>query len=184
MAALNPRQRAYVLALVELPDGPGILRTAALRAGYGTPQSSSKSINQIASSLWHNEKIQRAYSEVGRKHLGKLGIRALKAAEKILDDPTHKDFFKCAKMALQYSWPLETLQTIEVHHSRVDPAEGAELCRRFAQEFDIPLERLLGAGRPKLIEAAATKVIEPVRRFMEGGNAIAEIKPKKQDARK
>ena len=167
MAKLNVKQQAFVLNVIELPDEPGILIRAARAAGYGTATSSSRSLCTIASRLWNSKRVQDAYYEIGRGHLGKLAIRGLKGIEKVLDEgPTHKDFFKCAKTALQYGWPIETTQNINVVH-RETVAFDPRLMERFSAEFGIPLERLLGTSRPQ----------EDVNKLMNGSIKLIEATP-------
>jgi hypothetical protein len=164
-AALTEKQKRFVLCLLELPDESGVLTKAAIRAGYGTATSSKHSMEQIASRLWRSRSIQDAYYECGRLHLGKLGLRALKGAEKILDAGVeHKDFYKTVRMALGYCWPMETTQNINVRHEhKLSQEEGDELARRLAIEAGKPENFFLG-GKP-LIEGEAVRLFDEKQHF-------------------
>jgi hypothetical protein len=156
MQALTERQRKFVMTLLALPDELGVLTKAAKISGYGTPSSSQHVFEQIGSRLWNSPRVRDAFYEHGRRDLARLGLRALKGLDKILDAGVeHKDFYKAVRMALGYCWPLE--QQINVtHEHRISQEEGEELARRMAAELGVSIERLLGASSvPPVIEGQA-----------------------------
>lgn len=160
MQALTTMQRRFVVSLYELPPGRGCLKNAAKRAGYGRG-SNDKTLRQISSALWNNEKIRRAYQEVGYRYIGHTAVAAIKAARELLFQPTHPDHLKACKLFIDRGWPIETHshQKIDVAHShafRVSDDEAVELAKRLAAELGVPEEKLLGwswkasSSQPKL----------------------------------
>jgi len=146
MQALTEKQRKFVLSLYELPAGRGALTRAAQRAGYG---GKPNSVRQIAHALWNNEKVRRAFQEVGYKYIGTTAVAAIQAARELIFQPEHPDHLKACRMFIDRGWPLENLtkQQIDVTHTQrveLDP----RVMLRLAEELNVPLEKLVGASRP------------------------------------
>ena len=147
MLALTPRQRAFVLALYELPATRGSLAAAAARAGYSS--KNKKSLNQMAHALWNSDKIRRAFQETGYRYIGHTAVQAIKAAKELIYRPEHPDHLRACRMFIDRGWPLETLskQQIDVTHTQrveLDP----RILMRLAEQLNVPLEKLMGASRP------------------------------------
>jgi hypothetical protein len=149
MLALTPRQRAFVLALYELPPTRGALTKAAVRAGYGR-NSNTKTLAQIAHKLWTHEKIRRAFQETGYRFIGHTAVAAIQAARELIFQPTHPDHLKACRLFIDRGWPIENLskQQIDITHTHTDAPPDIRLLRRFAENLGVPLERLVGASRP------------------------------------
>ena len=94
MLALTPMQRAFVLALYELPATRGSLAAAAARAGYRS--QNKKSLNQMAHALWNSDKIRKAFQETGYRYIGHTAVQAIKAAKELIYQQDHLDHLKLA----------------------------------------------------------------------------------------
>jgi hypothetical protein len=156
MLALTVRQRAFVMALYELPATRGSLSAAAARAGYSA--KNKKSLNQMAHALWNSDKIRAAFQETGYRYIGHTAVAAIKAAKELIYQPEHPDHLKACRMFIDRGWPTESYQRVDVshqHHHQVwtpDPL----IMQALADQLGIPVNRLWGASRvePKLIESA------------------------------
>ena len=158
MAKLNHRQRAFVISLWDgKTTGSGVGVEAAICAGYGTTTSTRNSLRVIASRLMADPKIQDAMSEVGKHYIGSTAIIAFRAAKNLLNDPSHKDHARACGWFLDRYFPQVVEQKIDVVHHSKRNAEMEELARRFALELGIPVERVLGVNRAKMIEGTATE---------------------------
>jgi hypothetical protein len=146
MQALTEKQRKFVLSLYELPAGRGALTRAARRAGYG---GKPNSLRQIAHALWNNEKVRRAFQEVGYRYIGTTAVAAIQAARELIFQPEHPDHLKACRMFIDRGWPLETLskQQIDVTHTQRVELDPRQMLR-LAEELNVPLEKLMGASRP------------------------------------
>jgi hypothetical protein len=162
-----------VLALYELPAGRGALTRAAQRAGYrGKPNS----LGQMAHALWNNEKVRRAFQEVGYRYIGTTAVAAIQAARELIFQPKHPDHLKACRMFIDRGWPLESVskQQIDVTHTQRVELDPRQMLR-LAEELNVPLEKLMGASRPpeemaklfgnewrepKLIEATPVEINE------------------------
>lgn len=83
MAALNERQRVFVVALVET----GSDATAACRAaGYGTGESSDNYLRVQAHRLMHDDRVQAAVTEYARKNINLAATRASKWLNDVWQD--------------------------------------------------------------------------------------------------
>jgi hypothetical protein len=172
MLALTPRQRAFVLALYELPATRGSLAAAAARAGYSS--KNKKSLNQMAHALWNSDKIRMAFQETGYRYIGHTAVQAIKAAKELIYKQDHPDHLKACRLFIDRGWPVENLsrQQIDVTHTQkveLDP----RIMLRLAEELNVPLEKLMGVSsppeemaklfgadwrEPKLIEATPTEI--------------------------
>jgi hypothetical protein len=156
MLALTVRQRAFVMALYELPATRGSLSAAAARAGYNA--RNKKSLNQMAHSLWNNERVRAAFQETGYRYIGHTAVAAIKAAQELIYTPDHPDHLKACRMFIDRGWPVETYQKVDVtheHHHQVRTPDPL-IMQALADQLGIPVNRLWGASRvpePKLIEA-------------------------------
>ena len=109
-------------------------------------------MRQIAHALWNNEKVRRAFQEVGCRYIGTTAVAAIQAARELIFQPQHPDHLKAIKMFVDRGWPIETHshQKIDVAHNHelhISDAEGTKLARRLAAELGVPEEKLLGWSR-------------------------------------
>ena len=104
-ALANDRQRAFVRALFDAPKKEGRIIWAARAAGYGTAQSSVKSLSVIGSRLNVSDPIQAAISEESQRRLRSLAPSAVKALEGLVDNPKHRDHARGIAMILRQGRP-------------------------------------------------------------------------------
>jgi phage terminase small subunit len=154
MQILNSRQRAFILALFQLPPKHGSQTQALKMAGYicKSPQVYAAQ----ASRLIHDEKIQRALQEHGQKVLRAGAPRALAALASLVEDSTHKDHARAIEMTLSRVYPTETVHQVQVSHEHkvaIDPGKVmARISELMAKAGLPPMQE------PVLIEATATRV--------------------------
>jgi phage terminase small subunit len=115
-ALANDRQRAFVCALFEAPRKEGRVIYAARAAGYGTPESTNKSLSVIGSRLNVSDSIQAAIAEESQRRLRGLSPTAITALENLLGDPTHRDHARGIGMVLDRADPVATSHNITVEH--------------------------------------------------------------------
>lgn len=155
LALVNDRQRSFVIAAVEYPKKIGRWLHAARAAGYGTPQSTNKSLAAIGARLAADDRVAAALVEESRKRLRALTPSAVAALDRLIEDPKHKDHARAVAAVLDRSDPLTTTHRVEVDHQhRIDPWQVAEARERIAE-----LARRAGV-LPAPIEAEFT-VVEP-----------------------
>lgn len=152
MAALNERQRKFVLALFEAPRTHGSLIFAARAAGYGTPTSSRFSLSSMAHSLSNDPKIQAAIAETSQSYLGTLGPHAVRALKKLLSNPKHRDHGRALSIVMDRVAPTQSTAVVKVEHEAGPGMRAtAEVLARIAKiaaQIGIDAERL-----PPLIDA-------------------------------
>jgi phage terminase small subunit len=115
-ALANDKQRGFVRALFDAPRKDGRIIFAARAAGYGTPESSNKSLSVIGSRLNMSGPIQAAIAEESQRRLRSLSPTAITALENLLADPTHRDHARGIGMVLDRADPLSTTHTVKVEH--------------------------------------------------------------------
>jgi phage terminase small subunit len=163
MLALNDRQRAFVVALLE--TGGANYTKAAMMAGYGTPSSSSASMNVIASRLAHDDRIQAAMLEEAQKRLGANTILCTSTLVNIINGElpgcTVKDRTKAIEILLNRTG-LHALSEhkVKVEHSTVDDEEALRKIAFLAKRVGIDPSKLLGMGvaTPAVIEGEFVEV--------------------------
>src|SRR5580704_12315194 len=117
MAALNDKQRRFVLALYQVKPGHGAQVRAAKMAGYGKPTSTPETWAALASRLIHDEKVQAALHEHDQKVLRAAAPRALRALHGMVEDPEHRDHARAVGMVLDRVHPVETRIAIDHQHT-------------------------------------------------------------------
>jgi hypothetical protein len=142
MAALQPKQRAFVMNLFTGSSRNGRYSEAYLKAGY--VNSNPETTAACASRLLHNERVQLAISEVTRKAASSLAPEALHALTEILADPMHKDRARVATALVERAAP--SIQQIAVSHTH-------EIVDKRVEEINaLQIQRdKLGASREALI---------------------------------
>lgn len=138
MAAIEPKQRAFVQALID--SGGNNRRRAATLAGYGnTPESSNTAAHRLA----HDPKIVAAIKEEAEKVLHSAVALGAKVLVEIASDPMHKDRLKAAQSLLDRGGLL-LVQRSEVVHTHRDDNAMIERITILAQALNLDPAQLLG----------------------------------------
>lgn len=125
MQALNDRQRAFVMAMIEFP---GITFTAAaIRAGYSNVKEGAKVRGHYCA---HNPAVQAAIREEAAKRLNASSLMAANVLMHLLSDEAveAKDRIKAAGMLLDRSG-FGAAQTINVNKHVTDNSGQAIMQR-------------------------------------------------------
>jgi phage terminase small subunit len=145
MAALNERQRRFVMAMIEYP---GITQwQAAELAGYSA--SSNVLLRKTGHFLTHNPAVQVAIRAEAGKRLNSASLTAANVLMALLTDEAveAKDRIKAAGMLLDRSG-FGAAQTINVNKTTTDRT-GKAIMERIAalsQKLGVDSARLLSAG--------------------------------------
>ena len=108
--------RLYVeFYLLEKP-GYGAQVNAAMRAGFFTEKTTPMNRARIASRLHHDERIQAALVEEGRKIVRGCAPDAAKALLELVRDKDHKDHARALGMVLDRVDPMVTRTDMNVVH--------------------------------------------------------------------
>jgi phage terminase small subunit len=156
MEALNERQRKFVVALFIVKPGHGSAVRAARSAGFGTDKSSAQTMASIASRLMHDDRIIEATREYGERFLKAAGPAALRALEKLILTPSHKDHGRAVAAVVDRLYPMETQHNLNVEHN-VGPGfkETAEVMARIA---DLAAKFRVSLPAPTVINASPNEV--------------------------
>jgi hypothetical protein len=141
MLALNPQQRAFVLAYVET-GGQDQTRAAHL-AGYGGTDNSRR---VQAHRLAHDDKVLRAIREVADKRVRSGALLGAEVVLEIAKDPTHKDRFKAAQSLMDRSGMLVPTKVEHEHIHRTE-ADDERIARLIgvARQLGMDPRQLLGS---------------------------------------
>lgn len=141
MVALEPKQRAFVLAFVD--TGGQDATKAARMAGYGgdNPQS----VRVTAHRLTHDAKVLEAIREVADSRIRSEALMAMEVIVEIAKDPTHKDRFAAAKEIANRSG-LMVVQKSEVVHRTEDEADKIKRIIALARGLGVDPRQLLGSA--------------------------------------
>jgi phage terminase small subunit len=152
MSALSERQQKFVIALFIVKQGHGAAVRAARSAGYGTSASNNQTMASISSRLMHDERILEAVREYGERFLKAAGPSALRALEKLILTPSHKDHGRAVAAVVDRLYPTETVHNVKVEHdvtpSFKDTAEVMERIAALAARYNAK-----PAGEMKTIDA-------------------------------
>ena len=161
MRALAPRQRNFVWALFQQGDRDAT--AAARKAGY----KDGSGIRNTAYQLWHDEKIQAAIHEEGRRRLNGMVPFAIAKMTDIMEDPQSDKavVLKGVNMVLDRAGLHSVSERKVTHeHSMSDPGM-LEKIRLLAVQLGVDPEKLLGARlakqQPAAIEAEYQEVRQP-----------------------
>lgn len=154
MAALNERQRAFVMAMIEFP---GItFKDAALRAGYSDAGNGAKVRGHYCA---HNPSVQAAMREEAGRRLNASSLMAANVLMRMLTDDgvEPKDRIKAAGMLLDRSG-FGAAQTINVNKTVTDRTGTAvmERIKSLAAKHGLDPMKLLGG--PAVVEAEFSEV--------------------------
>jgi phage terminase small subunit len=156
MQALNERQRAFVMALIEFP---GIKHAAAARkAGY---QNSPGGMRVHGHYLAHSPAVQDAIREEASKRLNASSLTAAGVLMSLLIDEKveAKDRIRAAGMLLDRSG-FGAAQTINVNKTvtrRMDVSAAAQKIAEFRRRFPEQFAKLIGVD-DKVIEGEFSEV--------------------------
>ena len=156
MLALNDRQRKFVVAIFIVKPGHGSAVRAARSAGFGTAKSSNQTMASIASRLMHSDLIIEATREYGERFLKAAGPAALRALEKLILTPAHKDHGRAVAAVVDRLYPMETQHNLKVEHS-AGPGfkETAEVLARIA---DLAAKFRVSLPAPTVINVSPNEV--------------------------
>jgi phage terminase small subunit len=150
LAALTPKQQAFVMSLFEAPRAYGSLTFAAKNAGYGNERSSRHSLSVKGHELHRDPKVQAAIQEVSRQYLTLLGPHAVRALKKVLDDPKSRDHGRALGMVLDRVAPTQSTSVVKVEGkielSARETAQALERIEQLAAKFAVRLPE------PKIID--------------------------------
>ena len=137
MAALLPKQRGFVEAMVRGGASPRFVYQAAAMAGY------SEDHGWI---LMKMPKILAALREEAAKHLLQGALIGAKVLVEIATDSSHKDRFKAAKELLGHSgFTVTQEQKITVEHVNSETRELIKEISDFAKATGLDAKQLLGS---------------------------------------
>ncbi len=142
MLACLPKERAFILALLEGKAGA----QAARQAGYGAEDGSStaETMARIAHRALTRNRVIDALAEQSRRTIRSLAPSAIQAVKDILTTTNHKDRAKVALNLIERVDP--TVQRVDAHvtHEIVDHRQEALT--------QLKALKALGVAREKLIE--------------------------------
>ena len=159
MSALNERQQAFVLAMIEFP---GVNHAKAARlAGYSDVKEGAKVRGHY---LAHNPAVQEAIREEAGRRLNASSLAAAGVLMQLLTDPKiePKDRIKAAGMLLDRSG-FGAAQTINVNKTvtrKIDASAAAQRIAEFRHKFPEQFAKLLGSAAPEqaIVEGEFTEV--------------------------
>lgn len=143
MTALEPKQRAFVLALVD--TGGQDATKAARMAGYGgeNPQS----VRVTAHRLTHDAKVLEAIREVADSRIRSEALMAMEVIVEIAKDVTHKDRFAAAKEIANRSGLMVVNKVEHAHvHRTEDEDEKIKRIIQLAKGLGVDPRTLLGSA--------------------------------------
>jgi hypothetical protein len=160
MAALNERQRAFVIALYsdECPEeGDGQLIWCAERANYGNKDgtSTNKTLSVIASRLIQDPAIKAAIMEYGNGAYCAILPRKVRAIKHVLRTKNHRDFGRVAMAGVDRLAPIEATHTLRVEH--INEPVTPEALDRVLRRID-DLARRAGLLPVPVIDAEVVEV--------------------------
>jgi len=165
MRALTEKQRAFVLALLELPGGRGHQTEAARLAGYS--EESASSLRVQASRLAHDEKVQAAIKEVA---LGTMSSEAVNLVGVLLQiaygelPANAAEKMKAIAMIFNRTGLPETAQHfVKVEHN-INTDDALERLYRFSKVLGVDPKTVLGTMGLEVVEGE----------FREMGNSVGE----------
>lgn len=149
MAALSDdRQRRFVWAMLHAATPSEAARIAGYAANKGSERVRGCLLMQRADVL-------EALHEVGWKKLYGAAIKSIASLERVVDDPDHPKHLVAVAMVLDRTgYAAQTEHKVTVEH-RVTDLQVKALAARFADEFGVPREKLLGTN---VVEGDFTEV--------------------------
>jgi hypothetical protein len=151
----SERHRAFVRALYQVKPGHGMYVRAAKLAGFGSPTSTPQSMATIASRLKSDERVIAAISEEDQKHIRGAAPRALRALDRLIETPGHKDHARGIAMVLDRVHPAETISTLKVEHDTTP--EFKETAQVLARIAELAAKFCVRLPAPRIIEGQAVE---------------------------
>ncbi len=123
MSACLPKERAFVLALLQGRNGA----QAAREAGYGAEDgsSSAETFARIALRTVSRDRVIDALTEQSRKTIRSLAPSAIQAIKEIITTTNHKDRAKVALSMLERVDPIVQRIDVKHQHEVVDRTKAA-----------------------------------------------------------
>ncbi len=164
MRALDPRRRAFVVAMIEAPSLS--YTQAAIRAGYS---GTEVSLRVQAHRLAHSERVLAAYHEEAEKRLRAGAILGASVLVQIASNEMHKDQLKAAGMLLNRIGFHEKTEHKHVVERATDDVEVKRQVVALAKELGLDPRVFLGknAQMPAL-EAPVDADFEVIESSTEG----------------
>lgn len=160
MSALNPKQRAFVMAYVE--NGNANAAAAARAAGYGgdgTYEQQASTTRVTGWRLVHDKRVLEAIKELAQGYVTAAVYRAMSVLVEIAEDPTHKDRLAAAEKILNRAGMLVVAeQKITVEHRTTNRLELLERIKVLAEKTGTNVAHLL---EDHTTDAEFTPVEEP-----------------------
>lgn len=141
MRILNPKQRAFVTAIIS--TGGRDAAAAARASGYSPDNPNAAKVT--AHRLMHDERILAAIRECADRKVKGVAVRAIETMIEIMDDPTHKDRFAAAKEVANRAGLL-VVEKVEHVHRTEDEEEKVARIVRYAQQLGLDPRELLGSA--------------------------------------
>lgn len=168
MRALRPRQRAFVQAMLDLGAGPGKYGLCARLAGYAA--NTPESLHACGSRLAHDEHVQAALIEEGKKRMGGAVVVATSVLVKMIEDDlvSTKDKQRAIEMIFnRVGLPNVTEQKITVAHTLSD-ADMIKRIKQLAGTLGMDSTLLLGRAGEDVIEGEFVELPAPAPTGAEG----------------
>ena len=145
MRALAPRQRNFVWALFQQGDRDAT--AAARKAGY----KDGSGIRNTAYQLWHDEKIQAAFQEEGRRRLNGMVPMALEKLASVMENPQTDPAvqLKGVNMVLDRAGLHGITERKVTHEHAIGDPGTLDKIRQLAFQLGVDPEKLLGARLAK-----------------------------------
>src|SRR4051812_48603737 len=141
MAALNPRQRGFVIAFCTMaePDATN----AARAAGY--VDNGKTGIRVLGHRLLHSENVRQAILEFARNMVGTEGLMVgLQAIMAVARNPQAKDHAKAALALMNRGGLHEVVERHNTHHIILTEQEKVEEIKQLAQFLGQDPSKFLG----------------------------------------
>ena len=147
MAALTPKQRAFVRIYVETPTISSA--QAARLAGYSDTGDGAK---VIAFRLLHSERVLKAVNEELDKRFRAGAVIGMQTLLEVAQDRTHPHRVRAAEALLNRGgFHALSEQRIKVEHTDMSPEVMVERIRHLAHQLGMDPAQLLGANGPLLL---------------------------------
>lgn len=145
MKALNPRQRAFVISMLETGKNNNMLH--AKNAGYsGTDQALAVTGYRLS----HDDRIQAAVHEEAQRRLNSAAVIATSRVVSLLDSNDEKIQLKAAEMLFNRTGlHAKTEHKVTVEHIE-DDKTLVDQARRLAAELGVDITKMIGYSQTQL----------------------------------
>lgn len=155
MLALSPAQRRFAIAAVMYPLAKDF--QIAKAAGYS--DRSHGSLRVAAHRNFHDEAVLAAIKECADKEIRGSAMLGIATIKKIVRNDLHKDQLKAAQTLVGLAG-FTIDQNINVKQTVTDQSGKAllEEIKRLAEKYNLPVQQLLGAPAPAVVDAEFSEV--------------------------